>query len=373
MAVFLAGIATSAAAAMAGVYISPLAASAGVGSVSIATEIVTKNLAGEMAYSAFELTDIVDALGDYCRDENKEELLSSLMLDFVPKDTFTIMDDILDEFPLPKFEIGSIVKPGHNPAFQPTDDALKFDADILKVRDCKVDLLIVPKELEKTYLGKYKRRRDDVMEIPFEQFILDHIKMKIHEEMRLYALHRGVYNAAGTTAIDTMDGIDTVLKAKRDAVGSPLVPVTTGAITEANVLDKLYIVYDGLNEALKDRDTLMPVNATIFDWAIRKFEPILNAGMIAADRETLESKGRRNSFILPGTNCRVMREPGKGTSQFIYATSKDNLYYGTNTGSPTNNIRIQEFDRQIKIMIDYKAGTQVGVVVNDMVACNEQD
>jgi hypothetical protein len=375
-AVLFAGIAASAAAATAGIVVNPLAASAGVGTVSLVSELITKSPNGGLgsaAYTAFELTDVVNALGAYCRDENREDILSTLMLDFVPEQSFTIMDGMLDEEPLPNMELAGIVKPGTNPDFQPTADALKFGARIIKVRDCKIDLLLVPKELEKTYLGKYKRRRDDVMEIPFEQYIFDHIAKKANEELRLLALHKGVYNASGTTAADTFSGIDTLLKAERAAVGSPIVPIATGAITEANVITKLLAVYDGLNEALKDRPTIMPVNATIFDWAIRKYEPILNASLIAADRASLDSKGPRQSFLLPGTSCLVMREPGKGTSQFVYATSKSNLFYGTNTSSPTNNIRVQEFDRQIKIMIDFKAGVQVGIIKNNMISMNDQN
>lgn len=368
-----ASIVTSAAAATVGVIISPLQAGTGLGTISIASEAISKFASPGLTFNAFELTDVVDALGDYCRDENKEELLSSLMLDFVPEDCFTVMDDILDEYPLPNMEVGGMVQPGHNPDFQPTPNSLKFGARILKVRDCKVDLLIVPKDLEKTYIGKYKRKRDDVMEIPFEQFILDHIKGKIHEEMRLFALHRGVYNASGTSAIDTMNGIDTLLKIERATSGSPLVPTTTGAITESNVIPNLLKIYDGLAEPLKEVSTIMPVNATIFDWAIRKYEPILNASLIAADRATLESKGRRQKFLLPGTNCEVIREPGKGSSQFIYCTTKDNLFYGTNTGAPGNNIRVQEFNRQIKIMIDFKSGVEVGKIFGNNISVNEQN
>jgi hypothetical protein len=368
-----ASIVTSAAAANIGVIISPLQAGAGLGSVSIASEVISKYASPGLTFNAFELTDVVDALGDYCRDENKDELLSSLMLDFVPEDCFTVMDDILDEYPLPNMEVGNMVQPGHNADFQPTPNSLKFGARIIKVRDCKVDLLIVPKDLEKTYIGKYKRKRDDVMEIPFEQYILDHIRGKIHEEMRLFALHRGVYNASGTTAIDTMNGIDTLLKLERAASGSPLIPTTTGVITEANVITNLLKVYDGLAEPLKEVPTIMPVNATIFDWAIRKYEPILNASIIAADRATLESKGRRQKFLLPGTNCEVIREPGKGASQLIYCTEKANLFYGTNTGAPTNNIQIQKFDRKIKILIDFKSGTQVGKIFGNNISINDQN
>ena len=374
IAVCLAGCATSFAASTQGIIVNPLAASAGIGTISVVSELITKSPSvNGYSFTAFELTDVVDALGDYCRDDNKEELLSALMLDFVPEDIFTVMDDILDEMPLPRMELGSIVKPGENPDFEPTPNALKFGARIIKVRDCKVDLLLVPKELEKTYLGKYKRRRADVMEIPFEQYILDQIKAKVAEEMRLYALHRGVYNASGSSAIDTMTGIDALLKVERAIVGTPLTIVTTGAITEANVITKLLSIYDGLNEAVKQQATVMPVNATIFDWAIRKYEPILNASIIAADRQALDSRGPRQSFLLPGTNCLVIREPGKYTSQFIYCTRRSNLFYGTNTGSPTNNIRIQEFDRQIKIMIDFKAGVQVGMINDDMIVVNDQN
>jgi hypothetical protein len=368
-----ASIVTSAAAANIGVIISPLQAGAGLGSASIASEVISKYASPGLTYNLFEITDVVDALGDYCRDENKDELLSSLMLDFVPEDGFTIMDDILDEYPLPNMEVGNMVKPGHNPAFQPTANSIKFGARILKVRDCKVDLLIVPKDLEKTYIGKYKRKRDDVMEIPFEEFIMDHIKGKIHEELRLFGLHRGVYNAAGSSAIDTFNGIDTLLKLERAIVGSPLVSTTTGVITEVNVIPSLLKVYDGLADPLKEVPTIMPVNPTIFDWAIRKYEPILNASLIAADRASLESKGRRQKFLLPGTNCEVIREPGKGTSQFIYCTEKANLFYGTNTGSPGNNIRVQEFDRQIKIMIDFKSGVEVGKIFGNNISINEQN
>jgi len=366
---FLAGHISSFALAEQGVIVSPLTMSGGYAGTGIITELAIRSSQG-VAYTAFTTTEIVTALGNYCRDDNKRDLITSLLLEFAPSDSFTVLDGILDEEPLPNLEIGGLVKPGLDPAFSPTAGALSFGARKIKVRDWKVDLLITPKLLEKTWLGLYKKNAANIMELPFEEFIIDHIKKKIRQELRTLALFRGVYNAAGSTASDVMSGMDVILKAERTA--GNITATATGAITSTNVIDKLLSVYDDLSPALKEFPTIMPVSSQIYDWASRKYEPVLNASLVAADRKQLEEGRFRNSFPLPGSNCIVQREPGKGSSQFVYVTSKENCFFGTDTESSENDIRFQEFDRSIKLMIDGKCGVEVGTIANGMIAVNDQ-
>jgi hypothetical protein len=322
-----------------------------------------------MLCDSIDISALNTALGAYFR-KDKDQIFMKMLLGMDIGHSFDEWDDCKDEVVLPQLGITDLVKPADDLNFTPTSNAIQFGARIAKVRRWKVDLLIVPGQLEKSWLGKYKKKGSDAFDIPLEQYIMNYIIAKVQENIRMKALYKGVYNASGTTPTDIFNGILKIIADELTA-GS-ITAVVTGAITSANVIDKMLLVYDGLDEAYKNTLTNMPVNSTIFDWAIRKFNPILNTSLISTDTQAMQNGGRINQFPLPGTNCVVVREPGLQTSQRIHVTTPDNKIYMTDSMGEENNIKIQEFERSLKLMIDAKGGVDFKQVGNYCLRVNDQ-
>ncbi len=310
---------------------------------------------------------IVAALGAFYR-ANKSILVTDLYLDIDPE-TWTVMDGISDELPLPKLTTTSIVQPGNNTAFNPTAGAVSVGARILKVRDWKVDLLINPSALIKTWMGFTKQPGTRQSKIPLEQFIMAAIIKQIRKDIRMKTLYRGVYNAAGSTPFDVANG---KLKLYADEItATNLTPIVTGVISASNVVDKLLLVHDGLAEEYKNEETYMEVNSQIFDWYYRKFSPVLNTNLVAAGGAPTQ-EGLINKIRLEGTNCWIKREPGLGTSQRVAVTTKANNIMGVDTESDYNNFEFQVENRQIKVLVDGRIGVQLAQADDNAIRVNDQ-
>lgn len=317
------------------------------------------HMASGLTFTAIDLTALAAALGAYHR-EHRDELVTELLLDEDFTKDLNVMDDVTDELPLPNLALADLTKPADPTAFTPTANAIKFGARVLKVRGIKVDLLLIPQVLEKSWLGKMKKANDP-LDMPFEKFIMNYINSKITEELRLKSLYKGVYNAAGVTPTDNFNGF---LKLVADEiVAATIVPIVTGAITSANVIDKLELTYDGLGEVYKGKPTIMKVNPTIFDWYNRKYR--------ADYGKNLDYKGMKQSITLDGTMCEVVREPGLGASQRVMCSVKENFIYGVDS-SNGYTMDVQKFERSLKILIDMKAGVQLAQVHARALAVNDQ-
>lgn len=315
--------------------------------------------------TAINTTELVAALGDYYR-ENRDILVSETLLDPNVNEMFTVYDDVTDELPMPNLGITDIIKPGVVKTFVPTSNALEFGARILKVRDVKFDLLLVPTDLHKKWLGykRTNRRADgshDPYEILFEAFILDYISKAARSQLYLNAMFKGVYNAAGTAPVSTMTGFASLVTA--EIAAGNIVPVSIPNITAANVITSLEAVYDGLGEAYKAMPTQMKVEPSIFDWYNRQYR---------ADYGPNNNYGGmdRLSLKLDGTLCDVVREPGLAGTGRVICSPLENFAYGCDTGA-TATLEIQKFDRSIKIMGDFKAGVQFAQIHDRALSVNE--
>lgn len=319
--------------------------------------------------ASLNLTELTTVLGAYCR-ENKADLFGQMLLEHDYTSRFTVLDDCTDQVPLPRLSMGDFLKPADPTAFAPTTDALVLGARILQVYAVKGDLRIHPQLLEKTWLGQYRKKGSDAYDLPFEQFIMNYISKKAAELLQLKGVYTGVYNGAGTTTVDTMNGL---LKIIADEVTATTIStgnnnlVATGAITSANVIDKLELVYDKLGDAFKGIATQMLISPTIYDWYQRLYRSTYGQNQNYKDM----SKPMQ-SFMLDGTNCEVFSEPALAASQRVICTTKENLYYGVDSISDINQITVEKDHRALDIMLDFKCGVQIAQLGGGAFVVNNQ-
>lgn len=309
--------------------------------------------------SSIDITELATKLGDYFR-EHRDVLVSETLLSDDFRDRFEVMDGVGDEVPLPNLSITSIVKPANPLTFSPTSNALKFGARTLKVRGMKIDLQLVPEVLMKTWLGKLKKP-DDILQMPFEAFVMNYIMEKAREDIYLNAIYSGVYNAAGTTPGATMNGYKKIIADEITATN--ITPVVTGAISSTNIIDKVEQTYDALGEAYKGKPSEMKAAPVLFDWYNRRYR-----GEHGANNNYEGMK--RGRVLIDGTNCELVREPALAGSQRLICTPKENMVWGSN--SKDFVFDFQKFERTIKVLGDFKGGVEFKEIHARALAVNDQ-
>lgn len=312
--------------------------------------------------TSLDITELNTKLGAYFR-KDKATLIGKMLLGLDINDRMDVWDDCKDQVPLPNLVVGDIVKPANNSTFAPTAGALSFGSRILQVRPWKADLQIIPADLNKSWLGKYKKKGSDVYDMPFEQYIMNEIIKKVRHQLRTTSLFSGVYNAGGATATDIMNGVKKIIADEITATN--ITPVVTGAVTAANVIDKVELVYDNLGEAVKRGDTQLLVSPQIFAWYVRKYRELYGANGDYSGMAKFQ-------VPLDGTNCMIKSEPGLAASQRMICTTTDNITFGVDSLADDSNINSQVFERTIKLMIDAKAGVEFKDIDSDVLAVNDQ-
>lgn len=106
----------------------------------------------------------------------------------------------------------------------------------IPVRDIKVNFKLTPDDFRATYL---KAKNDDTKN-PSQQAIVSEVVAEITKkvllERELIYIGKGVYDAAGTDAVDNLDGIITQLTAGVGN-GGRMFKIPTAAITNSNAFD----------------------------------------------------------------------------------------------------------------------------------------
>jgi hypothetical protein len=297
------------------------------------------------------LSALTTNLGAYYRD-NKDMLVTSLLLGlFDPNnpnninDRISLMDGVTDEVPMPKLAVADIVKPANSASFSATSNALVWTNRTLKVRRFKADLQIIPEEYEKTFLA-YKKTPGSLNEkkMIFEEYIVTEVIKRANENVRK-ALFQGTYNSGGTAVNDIVSGVKTLLDA--EVTATTLTPTTLVAPTTSNVITQIEDVFDDLGEPYKMAQDLVCILPTAW-----------YTTLVRANRSTLgrNSVYGSDQLTLDGySNCKIVHEPYL-TGNRVIITPKSNIVVGVDTTDEYNNIRFQEFERTIKMMVDGKIG-----------------
>jgi hypothetical protein len=302
-------------------------------------------------FTSLDVTALNAALDAYYRD-NEEVFWDEIYYNPMLSERFRPIGGVTDEKPIVYHEIDFEVLPGHDKAdFSPQSDAVKFGAQLLKTREAKVDLLLYPAELHRTWLGKYKRRGSDPFDLPFEADIMNGIAAKAAEKIYMNAAFGGVYNAAGTTTSAIADGY---LKLTANLItANTITPVATGAVTASNVITAVEAMCDAIDVKYRTQQRWeLKVSDTIFNWYWKKRRE-LYPNLIQAYAGNV---GLVNSLPIEGYNVTLVREIGLGSSQRMIATPHDNMGWLFDDESDISNFEVQRFNRGLKIMLDMKVG-----------------
>jgi hypothetical protein len=289
-----------------------------------------------------------------------DTLLTDLFVSFKSAPLFTSHEGVKGKLTLTKLTTADLVR-RYSSTFAPVTDAFTFAPRHLDVTDAKVDLKIIPKEFESSYLGMYRQKGQDSMDLPFEGYILADAMKKIQSEME-FAIWRAA--AAGSPAstdklIALFDGIREIIK--DEITATTLTPIATGAITNVNAVASVEAVHAGLGDAYLDNVVdifLNPLDKIKF---IQDYRERYGKYTTQADGSIALETGNAMIHVVSGVpaNC-------------ILATPKENIHYGYDGAMDASMFNFEQEDRSIKMWLDFKMGVNFGIVNDDIIAINNQ-
>lgn len=309
--------------------------------------------------ASVDMSALATNLGAYCR-QNKNAMFGDTLLgmqSLLEDIGVTIWDDVQDEVPLPNLTTASVVRRGDYQNFNATNNALVFNNRLLKARPFKVDLRIYPQDFQRGWLAHNRPTKGTAKEfehIPFHQYIMDQMIRQIQDEMRLITW-KGVYNGAGATNVDVVDGF--VRTIKNGITATTIPTVTLGSITPTNVIAKCEELAFSLGDAYANRKGYLHVPRKIY-------EMYITADPTATGRFMMfnEVAGQTGPDVyLRGTNIKLVRNVDLRygtTNSELFVTTEGNLFIGTDTLSELNGFDFEKEKRWINMMMDGVWGVQ---------------
>ena len=180
------------------------------------------------------LTDVA-AFQAYVQ-EYYDMLLTKLYFALDSTQYFTVHEGVKGRIALTNLVVEDLVR-RYSSTFTSVDNTHKFTPRNLQVVDAKVDMVIIPKDFESTYLGQFRKKGQDSYDLPFAGYILDATLKKVAAEIEV-AIHRAVpagSPAATDKLIALFKGLNQIVI---DEVAA-LAPVTTGNLTAANAFSNI--------------------------------------------------------------------------------------------------------------------------------------
>lgn len=317
---------------------------------------------------AIDVSALASELADY-HTSNKADIYMNMFMSDKWQERFRVVDDVKDKMPLFNMDIDLEVVPMTDyTAFNAQNDVFKVENRWLQTEEMKVDLLIVPRELARSYFAYAYKKGTDNFDMPIAEYFFIYLEEKIQEVLHLKAFYKGVRNNAGSTTTDAMDGM---LKKVADAItATTLTPVATGVVTSSNIVDSIEAVADASENFAPwaHAEKQITVSPTLFNWYWKKrradYGNIVNS--YGGEIRSIDK------LPIEGYNATLIKEHGLIGSQRIVSTPKENKVLGFDALSDFNNMDFQKFNRTLKVMVDLKAGFNFAYTYGGSLIVNDQ-
>jgi hypothetical protein len=298
--------------------------------------------------AGMDFSALPSRLKDYTVKES-ENILTEILIDDHSFLQYTnLLPDVTDEIDLMQVFIDSVLQPGGKDTFDPKG-TFKFKKRTGKVRDCKIDFTLTPKQINamwKSFMGRIKKAgtRGDVYDVPFQGFITEMLGKKGKQEIHLDAFFKGVYNGDKTAANRVFDGI---LPLMSDAGIIPAGNIYSGApITQNNAIDQLEGLVDKVPSHLVNTDIVCLVEPEVMKFYNRDYR---------ASWGHLNYNNEFKHTTLDGTNVTLIAEPGLAQTGGVLMTPRENISWLTGELNNPEAFIVEKSKRNIFIMADFQA------------------
>jgi hypothetical protein len=316
-----------------------------------------------MSAPAIDFSGLPAKMQGYTLRESEQLLSTILITGQTFLDYMGLYPDVTDELALTQMFVSSVLQPGNKNTFDPKG-TVGFKNRIGKVRACKIDFTLTPKEITamwKGYLGRIaKSKRGDIYDVPFQQYIIDKLAERAKEEMHLDAVFKAVHNEDKKTANRVFDGLLPMLS-KAGVV--PAGNIFAGApITQNNAIDQLEGISDKVPSHMRNRNLVMLVEPSVATFYNRDYRNTFGGNT--------NNTGGFSHTTIDGTTITITPEPGLADTGGVIITPKENLVWLTGPlGGGPNSFVIEKSKRNIDIMADFEAAPDLAIA--EYVWCND--
>jgi len=232
--------------------------------------------------------------------------------------------------------------------WNPSGDVNFSQVDIT-IRDKQVKMDLCPEDLRSYWLSQRMSAGADQESVPFEEVIAAYYVERISKYNEAYLIDG--------------DGTGPGIKDQVTAAAGATVPAGAAAWTLANAVDQALDLFDGINEASKDRDDLIMIVSPA------NFNTLRRA--LVAQNYFHYDQGDGRSFELPGANIKVVKTSGLTGSNYVAAGPASMIVGGT--GLTDDMSTVQFFFDKGQDVVKFIAKWRLGVAVSqvDQFATNE--
>ena len=217
-----------------------------------------------------------------------------------------------------------------------------FTDRVLTAFQSKMDFDFDPEEFRNTYLAN----QDGA---PFYEQAINHVSRSMLNDIQLSTLYLGVRNSSGTTPAAIANGYGTIIAGLITA--TTLTPVVTGAITDANGVDKFEQMIAALPAWMRERGGIIYCSYAKFDNFRKNYRTAFNFQF---------DKNAEGRYKLDNLNFEIRPVAWMGTSSRLIATVENNLVFGTDAE------RVQLAASQRRNIIEVRLMMPVGCPIQDL-------
>lgn len=217
----------------------------------------------------------------------------------------------------------------------------------ITVKDLQVKEEFCPSNLHDTWLSMKMAPGSTNDSIPFEQAIAD-FKMKQIQKTLDYTYWQG--NSANSAATyQLFDGFYTLLSAATNRV-----KITGSTITSSNVIDIVDDVIDSIPEDIQDEEVMIFMGHNIFRLLVAAWR---NENYYSYNVDGMESW----KFKIPGTTVTAVAVTGLNGTNYLIASTANNLFIGTDILDEANQftMKYSDYHDTIAFRVYFKAGVQI--------------
>lgn len=235
-----------------------------------------------------------------------------------------------------------------NPRPYTAADALttgpKFTDRVLTAFQSKWDFDFDAEEFRNTYLANQSGA-------PFYEQSLNHVAQAFLDDIQRNTLYLGSRNASGTTSAAIADGWG---KTIADLItATTLTPVVTGAITDANGVDKFELMVTNVPTWMREKGFVIFCSYAKFDNFRKNYRTAFNFQF---------DKNAEGRYKMDNLNVEIRPVAWMGTSSRLIATLENNLVFGTDVE------RVQVAASQRRNIIEVRFMMPVGTQIQDLEA-----
>jgi hypothetical protein len=333
-----------------------------------------------------DITKLNANLNAHCR-ENRFEIFKNMELSLekdLQRSGIMLYTDIKHKLPLLAAETNDIIQPADSDNFTPLNPFMDLSNREITVKGIKVDLLLQPAKLYETYLQHMKQnaRRDNAYKgEPFHKWLINKIPVKASANMRKTMWDGDV--ASANTTLKCFDGFKKKFRADVVANRIPVVNVTSylgGGWTDANFWKGLNYIKDSVSDVQFEENSggkiFVPIQ--LWKWILAASESTIGRTMQWDTIPGDNGKVAQKILMMPGTNIEVVAQSAftyNATTGFMQTAfvENDQLIFGTGDYSQMSEINAQEFERTIKLLMDWSAGVEyqyASLVGRNQIVCD---